>query len=144
MAKRFKFNLDKIMGLKKQELKMKEIEMASLLGEIKLKRDLLENLEDQISQYRNRLSQNIKNVSLAGDIQKFNEFILSLHNKSDEDRKVLADLNAILNKNKNEYIEKRKEVMTFEKLYARKYNLYLKDVAKEEQKNLDELSLRKR
>lgn len=137
--KRFKFKLETLLNIKAQEEDLKKIELAAEIERLNreiVKLDLLVSKKnEQIKEYKELL-----NLSTAvSRIKEYNDYIFKLNQGIDELRLHINIIEKNVDKIRSELIEISKERKIMEKLKAKEQAAYRKEMAREEQKAIDEV-----
>ncbi|NLC68647.1 MAG: flagellar export protein FliJ [Clostridiaceae bacterium] len=137
--KKFKFKLETLLNIKIQEEDLKRIELAAEIERLNreiAKMDLLvREKNEKIDDYKRLLNLSIT----ASKIKEYNYYILKLNQKIEEQGLYIKIVEENVDKIRSELIEISRERKILEKLRAKKLDAYRKELAREEQKVIDEI-----
>lgn len=137
--KRFDFKLQKLLEIRQRKEDLQKVKLARASGEYQYELSKVEKIKNNIKDYKKYLFKDKEKVSFA-DLR----FLDQISTSSDE---VIESMKPILEEKKKAmeaelqiFANLRKEKRVVELLKEKQYERYLKELDKEEQKNLDEVA----
>ena len=139
--KKFKFRFETILDLRTKELEKAETKVAAAqMQVIKATQDLA-NFQSEQQQYRSSLEQVLSSGAIdIIQITNFQNYIKHLDNKIHKQRQTISNLQAQLEKVRQEMLIVRQKKMMLDKLKEKDLKEYLRELEYQDMKTLDEIA----
>jgi len=134
----FNFKLEKVLNYKETVENEKKTKFAQIKQRLHKEELLLDDYYKQkksIIEEKNSFNENIK----AGELYLYNLYINTINKKIERQKSIILKTKEELNKAKDEMLNAVKEKKIFEKLKENKYEEFISEQKKEEEKIVDNL-----
>lgn len=134
----FNFKLEKVLNYKETVENEKKTKFAQIKQRLHKEESLLDDYYKQkksIIEEKNSFNENIK----AGELYLYNLYINTINKKIERQKSIILKTKEELNKAKDEMLNAVKEKKIFEKLKENKYEEFISEQKKEEEKIVDNL-----
>ena len=134
----FNFKLEKVLNYKETVENEKKTKFAQIKQRLHKEESLLDDYYKQkksIIEEKNSFNENIK----AGELYLYNLYINTINKKIERQKSIILKTKEELNKAKDEMLNAVKEKKIFEKLKENKYEEFISEQEKEEEKIVDNL-----
>ncbi len=134
----FNFKLEKVLNYKETVENEKKTKFAQIKQRLHKEELLLDDYYKQkksIIEEKNSFNENIK----AGELYLYNLYIDTINKKIERQKSIILKTKEELNKAKDEMLNAVKEKKIFEKLKENKYEEFISEQEKEEEKIVDNL-----
>ncbi|NLY67151.1 MAG: flagellar export protein FliJ [Tissierellia bacterium] len=134
----FNFKLEKVLNYKETVENEKKTKFAQIKQRLHKEELLLDDYYKQkksIIEEKNSFNENIK----AGELYLYNLYINTINKKIERQKSIILKTKEELNKAKDEMLNAVKEKKIFEKLKENKYEEFISEQEKEEEKIVDNL-----
>lgn len=134
----FNFKLEKVLNYKETVENEKKTKFAQIKQRLHKEELLLDDYYKQkksIIEEKNSFNENIK----AGELYLYNLYIDTINKKIERQKSIILKTKEELNKAKDEMLNAVKEKKIFEKLKENKYEEFISEQKKEEEKIVDNL-----
>lgn len=134
----FNFKLEKVLNYKETVENEKKTKFAQIKQRLHKEESLLDDYYKQkksIIEEKNSFNENIK----AGELYLYNLYIDTINKKIERQKSIILKTKEELNKAKDEMLNAVKEKKIFEKLKENKYEEFISEQEKEEEKIVDNL-----
>ncbi len=136
--KKFEFNLQKLLEIREKKEELQKLKLAKASGEYHLEVNKVEKIKDNVKNYKSKLTKE-KNISV--------ENLRLLDYISSNAEKAIKNLEPVIEEKRKKmereieiYNSLRRERKVVEILKEKKYNQYMEELNKEEQKLVDEMA----
>lgn len=139
--KKFSYRLQRIEELRKDQLKTAQQALRKAREELKAQRKDLSFLKNNQKDYRTKLKDRSQKFINLMELNWYEEYLELLRAEIEEKKENLLKHRKTLTKLKKFIQSKEKEKKSLERQKEKKFNHFLSELKKEEQKNLDEISI---
>ncbi len=136
----FRFRLETLLQLRKRLLELAEGELARLLGELSVARQVLDEKIFQIEKTSEKLRQTVQKGTSALEFQSMRNYLDSLYKEQAALEAKIQSLEAELVRIRKMVSERHKEKELVERLRQRQYVSHLRELQRIEQIEADDLS----
>ena len=142
--KKFQFKLDTVMDYKQQVLENRLVEHGAAVAQARAQEAVYNDVQNRRTEYENEYRQN-KAVGLnILELQLYQDCLEALHREENREQERLRQLQRIEEEKRSRVIESRTETATLEKLRDIKHKEYLKELQKDEERFIDDLTAARR
>ncbi len=142
--KKFQFKLDTVMDYKQQVLENRLVEHGAAVAQARAQEAVYNDVQNRRTEYENEYRQK-KAVGLnILELQLYQDCLEALHREENREQERLRQLQRIEEEKRSRVIESRTETATLEKLRDIKHKEYLKELQKDEERFIDDLTAARR
>ena len=142
--KKFQFKLDTVMDYKQQVLENRLVEHGAAVAQTRAQEAVYNDVQNRRTEYENEYRQK-KAVGLnILELQLYQDCLEALHREENREQERLRQLQRIEEEKRSQVIESRTETATLEKLRDIKHKEYLKELQKDEERFIDDLTAARR
>jgi flagellar FliJ protein len=139
--KKFSYRLQRVEELRKDQLRTAQQALRKARDELKAQRKDLTFLKKNQKDYRTKLKDRSQKFIDLMELNWYEEYLELLRAEIEDKKENLIKHRQTLTRLKKFIRKKEKERKTLEKQKEKKFNHFLSELKKEEQKNLDEISI---
>lgn len=136
--KKFKFNLQKLLEIREKKEELQKVNLAKASGEYQLELNKVESIKNNVKIYKDLLIK--KDGKLSIDNLRMLDYISTNAERAIKNLEpVIEEKKKKMEKEIEKYNQLRREKKVVELIKEKKYNQYLEEAEKEEQKIIDEI-----
>jgi flagellar FliJ protein len=139
--KKFSYRLQRVEELRKDQLKTAQQALRKARDEFKVQRKDLSFLKNNQKDYRAKLKDRSQKFIDLMELNWYEEYLELLRVEIEDKKENLIKHRQTLTRLKKFIQSKEKEKKSLERQKEKKFNHFLSELKKEEQKNLDEISI---
>ncbi len=142
--KKFRFQLDTVLGYKQQVLDNRLVEHGAAVAQVTKQEAVLADARTRMSNYENEFQQKQAEGMTMFEALKYQNCMQALIREVDRETEKLIHLRRIEEEKRARVVESRVETKTLEKLKEIKLQDYNKGVQKDEERFIDDLTATRR
>ena len=142
--KKFQFKLDTVMDYKQQVLENRLVEHGAAAAKAREQEEVFNAVQTRRTEYEDEYRQRKTEGLNIWEMQLYQDCLEALHREETREQERLRHLQRIEEEKRNRVIESRMETATLEKLRDIKHKEYLKEVQKEDERFIDDLTAARR
>jgi|Deesub1362B_J571_1020462.scaffolds.fasta_scaffold02084_3 flagellar FliJ protein len=137
--KKFKFRLQKVADIKAKQEKQKSLELANLFLQLEKEKQQLQNLNFELDHVQQEIFRRTLEGCAAKEILEYQRYAEKLGQDIRTQKNKIQSLEEKIEKVQMALLKLNKEKKILERIREKRYLQYLQDLAREEQKMLDEM-----
>ena len=142
--KKFRFQLDTVLGYKQQVLDNRLVEHGAAVAQVTRQEAVLQDAEGRLSNYEEEFRQKKSAGMSMVEALKYQNCLEALVGEVDREAEKLVQLRRVEEEKRARVVESRVETKTLEKLKEFKLAEYNKGVQKDEERFIDDLTATRR
>ncbi len=142
--KKFQFKLDTVMDYKQQVLENRLVEHGAAAARAQAQQEVFEQVLERRTEYEDEYRQKKTEGLNIWELQMYQDCLEALHREETREQERLNQLRRIEEEKRSRVIESRTETATLEKLRDIKHKEYLKEMQKEDERFIDDLTAARR
>lgn len=142
--KKFQFKLDTVMDYKQQVLENRLVEHGAAAAQTREQEAVFNAVQVRLTEYEDEYRQKKAAGLNILELQLYQDCLEALHREEMREQERLVQLQQIEEEKRSRVIESRTETATLEKLRDIKHKEYLKELQKDEERFIDDLTAARR
>ncbi|MDD2375687.1 MAG: flagellar export protein FliJ [Eubacteriales bacterium] len=137
--KKFEFTLETLLGIKEREEKDKQRELADANGRLTRAQSVLDALIEEEDTLRKDWQSSLTSGWVSPDYRQYDQYFNRLHELQDEQKEQIAQIEQERDLIQEKLVRIMNEIKSLLKMKAKQYEAYKKEVAREEEKAVDDM-----